>query len=148
MRRNPTPSHLVGSYELELRIRHPDRAVLERVKDLPLLLKIEVPAALECPVLADRGPASVGGGKQMPAGFLRKDARRALYVRRPDKAAPSWVDPGDVMVGSVNLDAGLLGGSRVQVPLAYELPPKAKADGGDDDDDDDGDDGVDDDDED
>ena len=94
-------------------------------------------------MLADRGPASVGGGKQMPAGFLRKDARRALYVRRPDKAAPSWVDPGDVMVGSVNLDAGLLGGSRVQVPLAYELPPKAKADGGDDDDDDDGDDGDD-----
>ncbi|KAH8044016.1 tripeptidyl-peptidase [Aureococcus anophagefferens] len=98
------------------------------------------PAALECPVLADRGPASVGGGTQMPAGFLRKDARRALYVRRPDKAAPSWVDPGDVMVGSINLDAGLLGGSRVKVPLAYEVPPKAKADGDDDDDDDDGDD--------
>ncbi|KAH8091462.1 tripeptidyl-peptidase [Aureococcus anophagefferens] len=125
------------SYELELRIRHPDRAVLERVKDLPLLLQVELPAALECPVLADRGPASVGGGTQMPAGFLRKDARRALYVRRPDKAAPSWVDPGDVMVGSINLDAGLLGGSRVKVPLAYEVPPKAKADGDDDDDDDD-----------
>ena len=114
MRRHPTPSHLVGSYELELRIRHPDRAVLERVKDLPLLLRVELPAALECPVLADRGPASVGGGTQMPAGFLRKDARRALYVRRPDKAAPSWVDPGDVMVGSINLYAGLLGGSRAQ----------------------------------
>ena len=57
---------MVGSYELELRIRHPDRAVLERVKDLPLLLRVELPAALECPVLADRGPASVGGGKQMP----------------------------------------------------------------------------------
>ncbi|KAH8059799.1 tripeptidyl-peptidase [Aureococcus anophagefferens] len=73
------------------------------------------------------------------AGGLPPRRAGALYVRRPDKAAPSWVDPGDVMVGSINLGRWSPRRVRAKVPRVRGAA-QAKADGDDDDDDDDGDD--------
>jgi len=112
-----------GKYALEVLLRHTDRAALEDMKDLPARLRFELKEPMTCTVVKDRGTATTGGDA-LTEGFLRKDARRSIYVRRPDGKLPAWVERGDTLVGSLVLDKGL-DDKRVFVPLAYEPPPPA-----------------------
>ena len=112
-----------GKYALEVLLRHTDRAALEDMKDLPARLRFNLKDPMACTIVKDRGTATVGG-EALKDGFLRKDARRAIYVRRPDGKLPAWVERGDTLVGSLVLDKEL-DDESVHIPLAYEPPPPA-----------------------
>ena len=112
-----------GKYALEVLLRHTDRAALEDMKDLPARLRFNLKDPMACTIVKDRGTATVGG-EALKDGFLRKDARRAIYVRRPDGKLPAWVERGDTLVGSLVLDKEL-DDDRVHIQIAYEPPPPA-----------------------
>ena len=50
-------------------------------------------------------------------------AHADLYVATPDGQLPSWVAPGDVLVGALQLDRDKTEVSKL--PLVYEAPPHA-----------------------
>ena len=75
-----------GKYALEVLLRHPDRAALEDMKDLPARLRFNLKDSMACTIVKDRGTATVGG-EALKDGFLRKDARRAIYAPPRRQAA-------------------------------------------------------------
>ena len=146
-----TPTKLgKGSYVVDLLLRHPDRAQLSSLKDLPLMLHMALAKPLGCTVYGARDAAASrghGGAAKVGAGWLRKGGHKDLYVCPPsgegDGAVPKWAAAGDVMVGELLLD--VLEPTVSAMPLVYEVPAHpieaAKDDDDDDDDDDDAKDG-------
>jgi tripeptidyl-peptidase-2 len=116
-----------GEYKLTLRISHPNRSVLEQLKDLPLRLSLKLSKELDCPVYSKLDHASTPGvtddGRQVVNQVrLRRGAHHDLYVTRPTAKLPDWLQPGDVMFGQVKLDQKSDGASSLD--LFYEVPPK------------------------
>ena len=116
-----------GKYKLKLLLRHPSPPQLEALKDLPMLLRISLPKAADCKVFDARGIASSCGHgegiKPVADAWLRRGAHRNLYVCAPTAALPSWVMPGDALVGSIAIDAKLK--SVTKMDLVFEVPPAA-----------------------
>ena len=112
-----------GSYTVSVLLRHPDPAQLSALKDLPLMLLVELPKKIELPVYNDRGSASAAGHGKPPKvsdGWLRRGGHTDLYVGAPTAALPKSVVVGDVLVGNLMVDREVKG---VSLPLAYEAPP-------------------------
>ena len=133
---DPQPISLTkGTYKLSMLLRHPDTSFLDKLKNLPVQLRMKLKKNLECSIYKDRNLASSGGylGKPVKEGYLRRGSFKDLYVAAPTDV-PKTVKSGDVLVGSVTLDTSLP--SVTRVPLAYEAPDqpiKAKEEGGEDD---------------
>ena len=120
-----------GNYTLTFHTRHPNRQVLEQVKDIPFLLLMSTEKPLQCKIYSELDKASTpsitdDGRKEVGLSILRKGSFKDLYVSRPTGDLPSWVAPGDVMVGKVVLDKGKGKGGVTTMPLVYEIPPKSK----------------------
>ena len=62
--------------------------------------------ALDCPVHAEREAAAKLGAKPIDDGWLRRGGVREIYVATPNASVPSWVAPGDVLVGQLEVDSG------------------------------------------
>ena len=114
-----------GKYKVSVLLRHTAPSQLEALKDLPLLLKMDLPKAADCKVFGHRGAASTAGHgegvKPVSEYWLRRGGQRSLYVAAPTGDLPKWVAPGDSLVGSllVNKDAKKVS----EVKLVYEVPP-------------------------
>uniref|UniRef100_A0A7S3WM75 tripeptidyl-peptidase II n=1 Tax=Emiliania huxleyi TaxID=2903 RepID=A0A7S3WM75_EMIHU len=125
-----------GSYSVSVLLRHPDRAQLTALKELPLLLRMPLPKPMDCVVHGGRGAASKGGhgGHEAVAeGWVRRGGHKDLYVCKPTTELPKWVSAGDVLTGHVALDKGSK--EATKLPLAFEAPPAPvkKAEAADDD---------------
>ena len=122
-----------GKYTLSLLLRHPLPSQLEALKDLPMMLRLDLPKAAECKVFSSRGAASSAGHgdgiKPMGDVWLRRGAHRNLYVATPTASLPAWVAPGDALVGSLSVDKGAK--AVTKLPLYYEAPPHPKKESGD-----------------
>ena len=126
-----------GSYAISVVLRHPDRAQLTALKDLPLLLRMPLPTPLGCVVHGGRGAASKGGHgvhEAVVEGWVRRGGHKDLYVCKPTAELPKWVAAGDVLTGYVALDKGSK--EATKLPLVFEAPPAPvkKAEEADDDD--------------
>lgn len=120
-----------GKYKVSLLLRHPEPSQLDALKDLPLLLKMDLAKAAECKVFDARGAASVagsGGMKPMTDVWLRRGGHKNLYVAAPTETLPSWVSQGDSLVGSLIVDRGASDVTRIALTYAAP-PPPAKKDG-------------------
>ena len=113
-----------AKYKASVLLRHPDAAQLEKLKDLPLLLEMPLAKALDCPVHAEREAAAKLGAKPIDDGWLRRGGVREIYVATPNASVPSWVAPGDVLVGQLEVDSGEA--AVTSLPLSYAPPPHPK----------------------
>ena len=117
-----------GNYTLCLLLRHPDRYLLEQMKDLPCELLLSLPDSLPCEVYNRLDKASTpnvkdDGRSPLKSATLRKGLHEDIYVSRPTKDLPSWVELGDVLVGSLVLDKEKEAVTSLE--LLYNVPPKA-----------------------
>lgn len=117
-----------GNYTISFHTRHPNRQVLEQMKDLPFQLLMSTDA-LDCKIYSELDkastPAVTGDGRsEVGLKVLRKGSFQDLYVSRPVGDLPSWAKPGDLMTGSVSLDKGKSGVTSMQ--LTYVVPPKSQ----------------------
>ena len=117
-----------GNYTITFHTRHPSRKVLEQMKDLPFQLLMSIDP-LDCKVYSELDkastPAVTGDGRnELGLKVLRKGSFQDLYVSRPTSDLPSWVQPGDLMAGSVSLDKSKSGVTSMQ--LTYQVPPKSQ----------------------
>lgn len=117
-----------GSYCITFHTRHPSRQVLEQMKNLPFQLVFSIDA-LDCKIYSqlDKAstPAITGDGRsEVGSTVLRKGAFQDLYVSRPTKDLPSWLKPGDLMVGKIILDKSKSLVTSMQ--LIYHVPPKSQ----------------------
>lgn len=113
-----------GTYTISVLLRHTSRAQLTALKDLTLLLRMPLASPVDCPVFSCRDTASsggFGGAKEVEQHWLPLGAQSELYICRPSGKLPSWIGPGDVLVGNVALDNGLQ--SVTELGLAVEMPP-------------------------
>ena len=132
-----------GTYEVDVSLRHTDRAFLEEFSaGLPLGLHIDLPSSLDCPVygrMSDASVSPVGGGgvgkkkekktknattdnlksRIVKMGWMTRGERRMLYVARPTEGLPTWVGGGDVLEGSfaINEDDAAV----TSLGLSYEV---------------------------
>ena len=119
-----------GDYTLCLLLRHPNRKLLEQLKDIPCELLLTLHESLPCEVYSQMDKASTpsvtdDGRSSLKSATLRKGTHQDLYVSRPTKELPSWIEAGDVLVGSLLLDKGK---ERVtSMELLYNVPPKPAA---------------------
>jgi len=95
-----------GDYSICLLLRHPNRSVLEQMKDVPCELLLTLPDALPCDVYNELDKASTPSVKDDKRSTikdltLRKGSHQDVYVSRPTKDLPSWIEVGDVLVGSL-----------------------------------------------
>jgi len=116
-----------GEYTVALLLRHPNRSVLERMKDVPCELSLALPDALTCNLYDELDKASTpslkdDGRAPLESMLLRKGSRKDIYVARPAEDLPDWVAPGDVLAGSLVLDKDREGVTSMD--LLYVAPPK------------------------
>ena len=117
-----------AKYKASVLLRHPDAAQLEKLKDLPLLLEMPLAKALDCPVHAEREAAAKLGAKPIDDGWLRRGGVREIYVATPNASVPSWVAPGDVLVGQLEVDSGEA--AVTSLPLSYAAAAPEEGGGG------------------
>jgi len=115
-----------GDYSITLLLRHPDRYVLEQMKNTPCQLSLTLPAELTCNLYDQLDKASTPGLKDdgrspLKSMLLRKGSHQDIYVSRPTEDLPDWVAPGDVLVGSLVLDKDKE--SVTSMELVYVAPP-------------------------
>eukprot|EP00585_Thalassiosira_rotula_P001363 CAMPEP_0196147344 /NCGR_PEP_ID=MMETSP0910-20130528/25203_1 /TAXON_ID=49265 /ORGANISM="Thalassiosira rotula, Strain GSO102" /LENGTH=1458 /DNA_ID=CAMNT_0041409743 /DNA_START=91 /DNA_END=4467 /DNA_ORIENTATION=- len=118
-----------GDYTVTLLIRHPNRDVLETMKNTPCEISLTLPDALTCNLYDELDKASTPGLKddgRSPLGsiLLHKGSHKDIYVSRPMEDLPAWVAPGDILVGSLVLDKDKEGVTSMDV--LYVAPPKPK----------------------
>jgi tripeptidyl-peptidase-2 len=118
-----------GDYNMSLLLRHPNRSLLEALKDIPCQISLDLPSPLVCKVYGHLDKAStpsVTNDGRSPLGTIRlqKGSHQDLYVSRPTESLPAWISHGDSIVGTLNLDKGNAGGTAMK--LVYAVPPKAK----------------------
>ena len=110
--------------------RHPNPAVLDSVKDLPLLLHYPLKggAKLGCDVHSQRGAASTAAKTAtITKGVWLRRGVRDLRVEAQGNL-PHFARPGDVLTGTVKLHKGLGDGVKA-LPLSYEAPPAVQGQG-------------------
>ncbi|KAL7541337.1 hypothetical protein ACHAXR_010827 [Thalassiosira sp. AJA248-18] len=118
-----------GDYNITLLLRHPNRYVLEQMKDTPCELLLSLPDPLTCELYDQLDKASTpslkdDGRSPLKTVLLRKGSHQDLYVARPAKDLPTWIEPGDVLSGSLVLDKDKE--SVTKMDLLWVAPPKSK----------------------
>lgn len=116
-----------GTYNITLHLRHPNRALLQQLKDLPCKLSLALAEPLPCSVYSGIGDASTPSvtnddRSSFKSTLLKKGSHQDLYVARPTKDIPTWALPGDIITGSFTLDKDNAGATSMK--LVYVLPPK------------------------
>jgi len=117
-----------GEYTVCLLLRHANRNVLEQMKDVPCELLFSLPDSLPCEVYSKMDKASTpcvkdDGRAQIKATTLQKGSHLDVYVSRPTKDLPSWIEIGDVLSGKLVLDKDKE--SVTSLELLYAVPPKS-----------------------
>ncbi len=101
-----------GSYTLQLHVRHVSRSRLEQLKQLPMLLDMELEKSISLSAHATETDALLGNRK-LTSRNLRKGEQTVVFFNLPErKSYAKWAQEGDVLVGSMKLcasDSGLLG---------------------------------------
>jgi len=118
-----------GNYTINLLLRHPNRSVLDQVKDIPCEVSLTLPEALSLKIYDELDKASTPSVKEdgrSPIGkkLLRKGSHQDIYVARPTDDVPAWVSAGDVLAGSLVLDKDKE--SVTSMKVLYVVPPKSK----------------------
>ena len=124
-----------GDYEVRLQLRHDAPSYLEKLKDLPMIVDVQIaPVNVDfhwsrASVLAD--PSA--GAKPPARTILEPHTRMACFAASP--AAPSSAEPGDTLVGTVTyakLSADALGPAKRPGGwhLSMLVPPAPKKDEG------------------
>ena len=147
-----------GKYSVNYLLRHPNRDVLDKLKDIPLEVNFDLKDAMPCSVTSRLAEASTpavksDGYPRTPLGkttlakgqclvnmitvsqiaiaclhiqypYMLQGSHQDIYVARPTADLPSWIAPGDVLVGSLKVDQSR--GSVTSMKLLHPVPPKAK----------------------
>jgi tripeptidyl-peptidase-2 len=112
-----------GDYVLKFHLRHDNRAQLEQVKELVLLLDQALSKSVSLDLHTDPDDALAGGSK-FGTKTLAKGARAVAWVASlPADKLPKSAQPGDLLLGTLTLaaaDAKRASG----VPVLYAVPPK------------------------
>jgi len=125
-----------GDYNITYLLRHPDRYVLEQMKDTSFQISFTLPDPLSCNVYSELDKASTpavtgDGRKSLGSMLLKQGAQKDLYVARPTGDLPAWVTPGDTISGVFVLDKN--NQAPTSMKLVYAVPPKATTKKSDDD---------------
>ena len=125
-----------GDYTITYLLRHPDRYVLEQMKDISFQISFTLPDPLSCNVYSELDKASTpavtgDGRKSLGSMLLKQGAQKDLYVARPTDDLPAWVNPGDTISGVFVLDKN--NQAPTSMKLVYTVPPKATTKNSDDD---------------
>jgi len=91
-----------GKYTLRLRVRHNDASKLEKLKKSVLWLDSPLRSAIKLQIAVSRLDAAAG--RSAPRERLSPGGRRRLVISAP--AAPVGVDPGDLLLGQLELQPG------------------------------------------
>lgn len=117
-----------GSYTLRLQLRHTDADLLESLSQLPLQLDFKLPSAVAASIHATRAGAVLGTDRMKEMAIAPGELPQ-IYVRHPStKQLPSYVQAGDVLLGTLNLgatEAGLEGSENRPggIPVSLLVPP-------------------------
>jgi tripeptidyl-peptidase-2 len=118
-----------GDYVLRFHVRHDDPTLIEKLRDMPLLLDRNLSSNIPLSFFADPDDALAGEPK-FSARMLERGDRAALFLTgpAPDKL-PQTAQPGDLLLGSVTFGAAdtKLGGEGHRpggFPVSYVVPPR------------------------
>lgn len=115
-----------GDFTIRVALRHTDATVLDKFRDLPLVVERKLDTPLSVPVYASLAEA-VSGGEQVKEFTLCTDASAALYLGPPaEDKLPKDATPGRILTGTVSL--GTLKSNPGKeapdaVPLQFVVPP-------------------------
>ncbi|KAL0038695.1 hypothetical protein WJX79_003623 [Trebouxia sp. C0005] len=117
-----------GDYTIRLQLRHDDAVLLDKMKELPVVVERKLKEAVTVPVYATNRDA-VKGSKAVKERALHPGERVAYFLGPvPQDKLPKDAGPGSCLVGSLKL--GLLQGSKEHAPGAfpifYSCGPKSK----------------------
>ncbi|KAL0024941.1 hypothetical protein WJX77_004746 [Trebouxia sp. C0004] len=117
-----------GDYVIRLQLRHDDAVLLDKMKEIPVVVERKLKEALTVPVYATNRDA-VKGGKAVKERALIPGERVAYFLGPvPQDKLPKDAGPGNCLAGSLKL--GLLQGSKEHAPGAfpifYSCGPKSK----------------------
>jgi hypothetical protein len=103
-----------GKYTARIQVRHDERAMLEKLKDMPVVLETALAKAIELPAYASYTQAAAVGGAKFGANKVVKAGRAGtLFLGMADaKSFPSCAKPGDWAQGSFTLAKGEFGGEK------------------------------------
>jgi tripeptidyl-peptidase-2 len=90
-----------GDYTIRVQVRHEKRDLLERLKDVALLVQHKLPAPLTLDAYSSHQMALTGGKKFSVVG-LSKGAMSPVYVTSlPEDKLPKGISPGHYLQGSI-----------------------------------------------
>lgn len=122
-----------GDYTVNLLIRHPCYSFLDKMKDIPCEISLNLKDSLSCNIYKELDKASTPAVKDdsSPLGklLLSKGAYQDIYVSRPTSEVPKWCEPGDVMTGILALDKEKE--TITSMKVLYVVPPKTNIKNGD-----------------
>ncbi len=126
---NPSPVHLEkGEYTLRFHVRLADRAQLEKLKDMVLMMDHQLGASVGLSFYEDPDAVTFGGG-HFGARYMDAGERTKILIGTPDM--PGDAQPGDVLVGSMTFGRAPHGTEGVGhrpggYPVTCVVPPKEK----------------------
>jgi tripeptidyl-peptidase-2 len=97
-----------GKFTVRVQLRHEDPAVLDKFKQLPLLLERQIPKdkAINLNVFTSIQNAVTNGSKFPSAGkkLTHLGGTHSFFVNGPSSGSlPSWVQEGDTLLGNMKL---------------------------------------------
>lgn len=119
-----------GKYTARLQVRHDDISLLERLKDMAVVVESALPKDIALPVYASYATAAVGGAKFGNGKSLKAGRAGVLYLGVESKPFPSFAKPGDWGVGTLVIAKAEGGatGKGGEIPLrVYSHPAAAPA---------------------
>eukprot|EP00887_Chlorella_sp_A99_P002396 scaffold10.g2396.t1 len=119
-----------GEYSLRVMLRHEDAALLDRLRQLPLVAERKLDPAVAVPVYESSSDSLKGSNAVGKERWLCAGERCALFVGPvPEDKLPKDATPGRMLGGTLSL--GLLTHSGKEAPgatpLTYVVPPAKKA---------------------
>ncbi|KAJ1730195.1 hypothetical protein LPJ61_003141 [Coemansia biformis] len=116
-----------GDYLVRVQIRHRNAADLEKLKDMPLVLDIDLPspAKLETAFALSSLLTNTVTGSPYKGGVIPRGGRLPLFFDTRLSTTPSEAAPGDALVGSLSMSD-----LTTKLGLTYIVPAKAIASSG------------------
>eukprot|EP00004_Rigifila_ramosa_P014078 TRINITY_DN3175_c0_g1_i2.p1 TRINITY_DN3175_c0_g1~~TRINITY_DN3175_c0_g1_i2.p1 ORF type:complete len:639 (-),score=196.09 TRINITY_DN3175_c0_g1_i2:30-1946(-) len=115
-----------GSYELKIQLRHDDVTLLEKLRNMPMMVQKTLSKEIKLSVFRDLA-ASVTGSGPVETLKLNVGSRVPLFFVAPtDDKIPSFAKPGDMLIGTLSFSQKLnppkSGGVSAATAVANTFP--------------------------
>ncbi|XP_023932445.1 tripeptidyl-peptidase 2 [Lingula anatina] len=115
-----------GEYTIRLQIRHFKQDLLERIKDLPMLIHHKLTPTITVDTYHNAANAMIGG-KKFQCFLLKKGYKYPVFIAPiPDDKLPKGVAAGHFLSGTISLAKDELGKKADVYPFKYTVTEVAK----------------------